>query len=111
MAFPFVDTEFVRAFSAYKLTLFLLATPIDFGPLELLFYHDAFKPLRVGSANMDVLVALATSISFFFNPAQVITRMKCIAERNASSIVLRSSPSPNTAFNKLMDLASDAARL
>ena len=80
------DTEFVNGCSIHDAILFLLATPIQFGPPGILFYRGAIKSLRAGSANMDVLVALATSISYFFSLLQIII---CIIEHNAS---------PNTTF-------------
>ena len=60
------NTEFIHGCSIHDAILFLLATPIQFGPPGILFYRGAYKSLRAGSANMDVLVALATSISYFF---------------------------------------------
>ena len=121
------STEFVAGCSIHDLTLFLLATPIQFGPPGLLFYRGAYKSLMAGSANMDVLVALATSISYFFSIIQVVM---CTVE---------GAKSPNTTFetsavlitviilgkymetiakgktsqalDKLMDLAPSQARL
>ena len=49
-----------------------LATPVQFiagWP----FYRGAFAALRNGSANMDVLVAMGTSASYFYSIANVIT--------------------------------------
>lgn len=134
MIFPFFpgftdlfSTEFIRGCSVRDLTLFLLASPIQFGPPGLLFYRGAMKSLMAGSANMDVLVALATSISYFFSLAQVVT---CIVEHNASpnttfetSAVLITviilgkymetiaKGKTSQALDKLMDLAPDKARL
>ena len=61
------NTEFIQGCSIHDAVLFLLATPIQFGPPGILFYRGAWKSLRAGSANMDVLVALATSISYIFS--------------------------------------------
>merc|ERR1719361_1496195 len=119
--------QFINGCSIRDAILFLLATPIQFGPPGILFYRGAYKSLRAGSANMDVLVALATSISYFFSLLQVVM---CTVE---------SAKSPNTTFetsavlitviilgkymetiakgktsqalDKLMDLAPSAARL
>lgn len=45
---------------------FALATPVQF-VIGARFYAGAYKSLRSGSANMDVLVALGTSAAFFFS--------------------------------------------
>jgi Cu+-exporting ATPase len=50
------------------LTLFLLATPIQF-IAGFYFYKDAYKSLRGGSANMSVLVAMGTSAAYFYSVA------------------------------------------
>ena len=42
---------------------FILATPVQF-IIGWQFYVGAYKNLRNGSANMDVLVALGTSAAF-----------------------------------------------
>eukprot|EP01083_Nonionella_stella_P063993 166388_1 len=120
-------TEFVHGCSIRDFILFLLATPIQFGPPGLLFYRGAFKSLRAGSANMDVLVALATSISYGFSVIQV---MICVAHRNTSpSTTFETSAvlitviilgkymesiakgKTSQALDKLMDLAPSVARL
>ena len=51
---------------------FLLATMVQFGP-GLSFYVGAYRALRVGSSNMDVLVALGTSAAYGFSAFQVAT--------------------------------------
>lgn len=45
---------------------FALATPVQFG-IGARFYIGAYKALRNGSANMDVLVALGTSAAYFYS--------------------------------------------
>ena len=44
----------------------LLATPVQFW-IGARFYRGAWSALRGGSANMDVLVALGTSMAYFFS--------------------------------------------
>jgi Cu+-exporting ATPase len=44
----------------------LLATPVQFW-IGMRFYKGAWNSLRGGSANMDVLVALGTSMAYFFS--------------------------------------------
>jgi Cu+-exporting ATPase len=52
----------------------LLATPVQFWS-GLRFYTGAYKALRGGSANMDVLVALGTSAAYFFSVAVLVFAM------------------------------------
>ena len=49
----------------------LLATPIQF-MIGRQFYVGAYKALRNGSANMDVLVAMGTSAAYFYSVYQAI---------------------------------------
>ncbi len=50
---------------------FILATPVQF-VIGWQFYRGAYKNLKNGSANMDVLVAMGTSAAYFFSLAQVM---------------------------------------
>lgn len=50
----------------------LLATPVQF-IIGKQFYVGAYKALRNGSANMDVLVVLGTSAAYFYSVYQAIT--------------------------------------
>ena len=49
----------------------LLATPVQF-IIGKQFYVGAYKALRNGSANMDVLVAMGTSAAYFYSVYQAI---------------------------------------
>ncbi|MBL8453991.1 MAG: cation-translocating P-type ATPase, partial [Zoogloea sp.] len=49
----------------------LLATPVQFW-IGRRFYTGAWASLRGGGANMDVLVALGTSVAYFFSLAVVV---------------------------------------
>ncbi len=49
----------------------LLATPVQFW-IGRRFYSGAWSSLRGGGANMDVLVALGTSVAYFFSLAVVV---------------------------------------
>jgi Cu+-exporting ATPase len=51
----------------------LLATPVQFWS-GARFYRGAWKALRGGTANMDVLVALGTSAAYFFSAAILLFR-------------------------------------
>ncbi len=50
---------------------FVLATPVQF-IIGWQFYEGAYKNLKNGSANMDVLVALGTSAAYFYSLAELI---------------------------------------
>src|SRR5690625_5049029 len=50
---------------------FALATPVQF-IIGWQFYEGAYKNLRTGSANMDVLVALGTSAAYFYSLYEAI---------------------------------------
>ncbi len=50
----------------FNVVLFLLATPVQFG-VGWQYYTGAFKAIRSGSANMDVLIALGSSAAYFYS--------------------------------------------
>ena len=56
----------VQAMFAANVLLMLLTAPVQFG-CGARFYKGAFGSLKGGSANMDVLVALGTTIAFLFS--------------------------------------------
>ncbi len=60
------DPNHVQAMFAGSLVLLALTIPVQFG-CGARFYKGAFASLKSGSANMDVLVALGTSIAFLFS--------------------------------------------
>ncbi|MCD8852536.1 heavy metal translocating P-type ATPase [Staphylococcus xylosus] len=78
LAFPLLLTMFVHLFNMQLPSIlmnpwfqFILATPIQF-IIGWQFYVGAYKNLRNGSANMDVLVALGTSAAYFYSLYEMI---------------------------------------
>lgn len=60
------EATHVQSMFAGNIVLLLLCIPVQFG-CGLRFYKGAFASLKSGSANMDVLVALGTTIAFLFS--------------------------------------------
>ncbi|XP_006820394.1 copper-transporting ATPase 1-like [Saccoglossus kowalevskii] len=65
--------------SIENLLLFLLCTPVQFLGGRY-FYVGAFKALRHKSANMDVLIAMATTVAYLYSVVIVIIAMVIDAE-------------------------------
>ncbi|ASK64052.1 copper-translocating P-type ATPase [Virgibacillus phasianinus] len=64
--FHFISFIKVPALFTYPLFQFALTIPIQF-IIGFQFYERAWRALRSGSANMDVLVVLSTSAAFFYS--------------------------------------------
>lgn len=64
--FTGADASHIQSMFAGSIVLLALTMPVQFG-CGIRFYKGAFASLKSGSANMDVLVALGTSIAFFFS--------------------------------------------
>ncbi|WP_165062448.1 cation-translocating P-type ATPase [Adlercreutzia sp. ZJ154] len=60
------DPTHAQSMFAANLVLLVLTIPVQFG-CGARFYKGAFQSIRGGSANMDVLVALGTTIAFIFS--------------------------------------------
>ena len=61
-----LDRDVVPGMACRVLLLWLLVTPVQFG-FGRRFYRRAYRALKHGSANMDVLVALGTSAAYFYS--------------------------------------------
>ncbi|KAH9244595.1 hypothetical protein BASA81_017984 [Batrachochytrium salamandrivorans] len=62
----FFASEVIPGVSVEDAAMFILATPVQFG-LGWRFYIGAYKSIfRLGTANMDVLVALGTTAAYLF---------------------------------------------
>ena len=66
---------------------FALATPVQFWSGRR-FYRGAWKALRGGAANMDVLVALGTSAAYFFSTAVFLFGIEEHIYFEASAVVI-----------------------
>jgi Cu+-exporting ATPase len=64
-----------------------LATPVQFVS-GARFYAGAYRSLRGGGANMDVLVALGTSMAYFFSAAVVLWRLDLHVYFEAAAVVI-----------------------
>jgi P-type Cu+ transporter len=73
----FSVTSFIKVPELFLNPLFQLAItiPIQF-VIGFQFYESAWKALKNGSANMDVLVVLSTSAAFFYSHYLTITALK-----------------------------------
>jgi P-type Cu+ transporter len=69
--FSFTSFLYVPEFLMNPWIQMLLATPVQF-IIGKQFYVGAYKALRNGSANMDVLVVLGTSAAYFYSVYQAI---------------------------------------
>ena len=69
--FSFTSFVYMPDFLMNPWLQFALATPVQF-VIGWQFYAGAYKALRNGSANMDVLVALGTSAAYFYSLYQSV---------------------------------------
>ena len=78
LSFPLLLTMLVHLFNMHLPSIFMnpwfqlaFATPVQF-IIGWQFYVGAYKNLRTGGANMDVLVALGTSAAYFYSIYETI---------------------------------------
>ncbi|CAA2979700.1 probable copper-transporting ATPase HMA5 [Olea europaea subsp. europaea] len=61
-----LDTKIVNMLSIGEMLRWILSTPVQF-IIGRRFYTGSYKALRLGSANMDVLIALGTNAAYFYS--------------------------------------------
>ncbi|KAM0978713.1 hypothetical protein ACFX13_014927 [Malus domestica] len=66
-----LETKIVNNLMIGELMRWILATPVQF-IIGQRFYTGAYKSLRHGSANMDVLIALGTNAAYFYSVYSVV---------------------------------------
>lgn len=66
-----LDKKVVNMLSIGELLRWILSTPVQF-IIGRRFYTGAYKSLRHGSANMDVLIALGTNAAYFYSVYSVL---------------------------------------
>ena len=98
-----------------------LATPIQF-IAGARFYKGAFHSLRSGGANMDVLVALGTSVAYFYSLAQIYLQSTGHVYFESAAVVItlvllgkilerRARRQATRAMEELLELQPEQARL
>ncbi|MQL94330.1 hypothetical protein Taro_027001 [Colocasia esculenta] len=121
-----LDTKVVNMLSIGELLRWILSTPVQF-IIGRKFYSGAYKALRRGSANMDVLIALGTNAAYFYSVYSVIRAatshdFKATDFFETSSMLISfillgkylevlAKGKTSEAIAKLMDLAPDTAIL
>lgn len=66
-----LDTKIVNMLSIGEILRWILSTPVQF-IIGRRFYIGAYKALRHGSANMDVLIVLGTNAAYFYSVYSVL---------------------------------------
>ena len=66
-----LDSKIVKMLTIGEVIRWVLATPVQF-IFGWRFYIGAYKSLRRGSANMDVLIALGTNAAYFYSVYSVL---------------------------------------
>jgi P-type Cu+ transporter len=101
--------------------LFALATPVQFY-VGRQYYVGAYKSLRNGSANMDVLVALGSSVAYFYSVIIMLGLLPGHVYFETSAVIItliilgkyleaRAKGRTSEAIKKLMSLRAKTARV
>eukprot|EP01018_Ginkgo_biloba_P021467 Gb_24190 [translate_table: standard] len=121
-----LETKIVNMLTLGELLRWILSTPVQF-VIGRRFYTGAYKALRNGSANMDVLIALGTNAAYFYSVYTVLRAATSDSFKGTdffeTSAMLISfillgkylevlaKGKTSEAIAKLMDLAPDTATL
>jgi Cu+-exporting ATPase len=121
-----MDAKVVNMLTAGELIRWVLSTPVQF-VIGRRFYTGAYKALRNGSANMDVLIALGTNAAYFYSVYSVLRAatsqsFKSMDFFETSAMLISfillgkylevlAKGKTSEAIAKLMDLSPDAAIL
>ncbi|RME06995.1 MAG: copper-translocating P-type ATPase, partial [Anaerolineae bacterium] len=101
--------------------MFLLATPVQFY-VGWQYYVGAYKSLRNGSANMDVLIALGSSVAYFYSLVVLLGLLPGHVYFETSAVIItlikvgkfleaRAKGRTSEAIKKLMSLQARTARV
>ncbi len=105
----------------FNWVLFALATPVQFY-VGWQYYVGAYKSLRNGSANMDVLVALGSSVAYFYSVIIMIGLLPGHVYFETAAVIItlirlgkyleaRAKGRTSEAIKKLMSLRAKTARI
>ena len=114
------DMGLLPDFSWRRLLLLAMATPVQF-IIGWQFYQGAYKALRNGAANMDVLIALGSSAAYLYSLATTFVVQGPTFYDSAATIITlivlgkyleaRAKGQTSEAIRKLMGLQARAARV
>ncbi|HWI55021.1 MAG TPA: heavy metal translocating P-type ATPase [Desulfobacteria bacterium] len=120
MIFEWIGIHLPMSMRAMHYASFALSTPVQFY-VGWQFYTGAYKALKNGSANMDVLISLGTSAAYFYSIALLVQHSKfSYFEVSAVLITLvilgknleaRAKGRTSEAIKKLMGLQPKTARV
>ncbi|ORZ33696.1 hypothetical protein BCR44DRAFT_1501129 [Catenaria anguillulae PL171] len=113
--FPLDTIKIVPGLSLNELLQLLLTLPVQFGAVGRKFYRAAWKSLVLGSATMDVLVALGTTSAFYLEnsakgkTSSALTKLLSLKPATATLLTL-ANPEAND-FGKLASEETISAEL
>jgi Cu+-exporting ATPase len=104
-----------------RLLMFALATPVQFY-VGWQYYVGAYKSLRNGSANMDVLIAMGSSVAYFYSIAVTLGAIEGHVYFETAAVIItlirlgkfleaRAKGRTSEAIKKLMGLRAKTARV